>query len=146
MSVSQQLKFIAGFHPSWDWSKARDLLVHLELDETHLVHELSDGHKARLKFVAAFAWRSDIVLLDEPLKGIDRPSRRVIMSLLMEEFRSEDQTILFSTHHVEDVEASLDEVLVLKHGRLICHRGTDELRQAYQQPLVEVIEAVCERN
>ncbi len=139
MQVYEQLLFLARFYPSWDHDKAQALLGEMELDPKAVIGELSKGLRARLKLVHAFAWDNDVVLLDEPFEGIDQPSRQKIVQLLFNEYRHQRQTIILGTHHIDETEQLFDQVLILKAGRLVCQRPIDELRDTYQQPLVQTL-------
>lgn len=118
MTVDETVGFVAGFYDSWDASRADTLIEFLELPRDRKVGALSRGQKGRLKIVAGFAWDSALVLLDEPLGGIDQPSRRRMLDTLFGEFRREGQTILISTHLVDEVAPFLDDVIYIRDGEL----------------------------
>ena len=117
MTVARQLKFLSAFYDGWDDAKKNDLLDLLELDPDKKIGELSRGQRGRLKVVAAFSRRSRLVIMDEPLSGIDPPSRRRILEAVFGQFRSEEQTMLISTHIVSEVEPFLDDVVYMRNGK-----------------------------
>ena len=143
MRVQEQLDFLASFYPGWDEAKGRSLLETLRLDGDRKVGELSHGQRARLKVVAAFSWPSQVVLMDEPLGGIDPPSRRRILEALVSEFRYGEQIILISTHLVSEVEEFVDEVYYLKRGEIALSGQADALRSGRGQSLSEIFEEVA---
>ncbi len=143
MRVQDLSRFLAAFYPQWDSEKARRLLEALHLNPDRRIGDLSRGQQARLKLVAAFAWPSELVLLDEPLGGIDPPSRRRILQTLFSEFRYGEQTILLSTHLVQEVEEFLDQVVFLKHGQIALQGEADALRQETGKSLVDLFEEVA---
>ena len=144
MSVAELLGFLSGFYPTWSADKASQLLGQVGVRADAPIESLSDGHKARLKLIAAFAWRPKVVLLDEPFKGIDQPSRGKIRELISSEFRSEEQTILVATHLLDEIEPLLDEVVVLHRGRLLLSGEADALRAEHSQSLAEIVERVTQ--
>ncbi len=73
MSVGEQLEFLSAFYTGWDAVKARELPDFMRLTPGDRIDELSQGQRARLKIVAAFAWPSRLVVMDEPFNGIDPP-------------------------------------------------------------------------
>ncbi len=89
----EQIEFLATFYPMWDLDKSREMLGFMGLDGDKKVGALSRGQKGRLKVVCGFSWPSDLVLMDEPLAGIDPPSRKRIVEALFNEFRFDEQTI-----------------------------------------------------
>ena len=142
MRVAEQLDFLAPFYAGWDVTKSRALLETLKLDPDRKVGEMSHGQRARLKVAAAFSWPSQLVLMDEPLGGIDPPSRRRILEALVSEFRYGEQTILVSTHLVSEVEEFVDEVFYLRRGEVALSGQADALRTERGQSLSEIFEEV----
>jgi len=143
MRVAEQLDFLAPFYAGWDGAKSRVLLESLKLDADRKIGELSHGQRARLKVAAAFSWPSQVVLMDEPLGGIDPPSRRRILKALMSEFRYGQQTILISTHLVSEVEEYVDDVFYLRQGEVALSGQADALRSDRGQSLSEIFEEVA---
>ena len=79
--------------------------------------------------VCAFSWPSDLVLMDEPLSGIDPPSRKRIVEALFSEFRFGEQTILISTHLVHEVGEFIEDVMFMKEGEIALSGNADALRE-----------------
>jgi ABC-type Mn2+/Zn2+ transport system ATPase subunit len=76
------------------------------------VGELSGGQKQRLFIARALAQEADLILLDEPLSGLDIPSQEQIFTIL-EEFKSRGVTVLFATHDLELAAERFDRILLL---------------------------------
>ncbi len=140
MRVGEQLDFLSAFYPTWDARKARNLLEFMNLPGDRKVGALSRGQRARLKVVSAFSWSPEVVLMDEPLGGIDPPSRKRILDGLFNEFRRADQTILISTHLVSEVEPFIEDVLLLRDGEICISGRPDQLQQDYGKSLAEIFE------
>lgn len=87
--------------------------------------QLSGGLKRRVSIACALVHRPRVLVLDEPTAGLDPVQRVALRDLLVS--RSDDCTVLVSTHLVEDVEATADQVLVLNDGALVFNGTTDEL-------------------
>jgi len=138
MTVHQQLKFIAGFYSSWDWDKCFSMLEQQNIPAEKKIALLSEGQKAKLKLIICFSWEAGLVLLDEPFKGIDLPSKQVILDTIINEYRYEQQTIILSTHHINETERILDQVLILKDGNLVYAGELDALRQEKQASLAQI--------
>jgi ABC-2 type transport system ATP-binding protein len=143
MSVAQQLEFLSRFYAGWDAVKATELCRFMKVPTDQKVGTLSKGQVARLKVAAAFSWPSRVVLMDEPLGGIDPPSRRRILATLFEQFRAAEQTILISTHLVDEVEGFVDSVLFLSAGEIVLRGEVDQLREDRGQSLAEMFEEVA---
>ena len=80
--------------------------------------------------------------MDEPLGGIDPPSRRRIISSLLSEFRVGEQTIMISTHLVDEVEEIIDDVVFLREGVVALEGNADELRSKRGKSLSDLFEEV----
>jgi ABC-2 type transport system ATP-binding protein len=142
MTVGEQLTFLAAFYPGWAPAKATELVEFMGLDEGARIGTLSQGQRARLKIVAAFAWPSDLVVMDEPFNGIDPPSRRRILAALLQEYRAAEQTILVSTHLVDEVEELVEEVVYLRAGQVAVAGSADGLRADRGGSLSDIFEEV----
>jgi ABC-2 type transport system ATP-binding protein len=127
MTIEEQLKFIGSFHPGWNAAKARELTHFMGLDSSARIGELSKGQRARLKFIVAFSWPSRLVLMDEPLGGIDPPSRT---------------RILISTHLVNEIEEFVDDVVFLHDGEIALQGNADALRNDRGASLSQMFEEV----
>ena len=142
MRVSETLEFLSAFYPGWDMAKAEELVAFMGLSGDRKVGELSRGQRGRLKVVFAFSWPSALVLMDEPLGGIDPPSRKRILSGLFNEFRFGEQTIILSTHLVSEVEEFVEDVLYLHDGEAVLSGNADQLREERSKSLSDIFEEV----
>jgi ABC-type Mn2+/Zn2+ transport system ATPase subunit len=99
------------------------------------IGQLSGGQRQRLFIARALAQQAEVVLLDEPLAGLDLPSQEQILSIL-DDLRKRTVTVLFATHDLDLAAARFDKILLLNR-RLIAHGASAEvftpknLSQAY---------------
>lgn len=142
MTVSEILAFLAAFYPDWHAEKAEEMMATMELDGKQKVKSLSKGMRARLKLICAFSRNVSLVLLDEPFSGIDPPSRSKIIRSIIQEYVSEEQTILLSTHAVNESEPMFDEVIFLQEGQVKIYDSAENLRAAYDCSLENIWEKV----
>lgn len=142
MTVKETLRFISGFYKDWQEDKAAEMLLTMELDGNQKVRNLSKGMRARLKLIAALSRKVPLVLLDEPFSGIDPSSRAKIIRSIINEFESGEQTIVLSTHSVNESEPMFDEVIFLDHGKVRIFDSTDNLRAEYGCSLEHMWEKV----
>ncbi|MFC1552087.1 ABC transporter ATP-binding protein [Candidatus Latescibacterota bacterium] len=143
MRVIEQLEFLAAFYPGWDMNKTRELLSFLSIDDNVKIGTLSKGQQAKLKIVFAFSWPAELVLMDEPLGGIDPPARNRIINTLFSEFRFGEQTIIMSTHMVSEVEELLEDVIYMKQGEIVLSGPADQLREEKGTSLVGIFEEIA---
>lgn len=91
-----------------------------------IVEEYSGGMKQRLNFAAGVITRPDLLLLDEPMAGID-PQSRDCLAEGIKRLRDSGTTILYTTHDLEDAEQLCDRVGILDNGHLIAEGTISEL-------------------
>ncbi|MFD2615317.1 ABC transporter ATP-binding protein [Paenibacillus gansuensis] len=142
MTVKQTLAYISNFYTDWQEEKAASMLAAMELDGNQKVRNLSKGMRARLKLIAALSRNVPLVLLDEPFSGIDPSSRAKIIRLILQEFQSDEQTIVLSTHSVNESEPMFDEVIFLQQGRVRIFDTAENLRSEYGCSLEKIWEKV----
>ncbi len=121
LTVQEHLEFIAALHQLPDWRRrAEELLARFELVEKRdaLGGELSRGMRQKLAFACAWLPRPALVLLDEPLAGLDprgiRSAREAIREL-----SSSGTAVLLSSHQLELIQALADRLLILQRGRRV---------------------------
>lgn len=108
-------------------ARAARLLARVGLEGSRDIplRKFSKGMVQRLGIAQALINDPDLVILDEPMSGLDPLGRREVRDLILE-LREEGKTILFSTHILSDAETLCDQVAILNQGRLL---GTGELRE-----------------
>jgi ABC-2 type transport system ATP-binding protein len=130
--IGKAIRFVRGFHRSWDDRHCGHLLETFRLGLDDSIATLSYGSKIKLALVLALAWRPSILILDEPTVGLDAVARHDLYSELLETVRDEDRTVLISTHALGDVERFADRLGFIKDGRMLLEGGTAELLQRYR--------------
>jgi ABC-2 type transport system ATP-binding protein len=122
LSVSETVDFsarLAGIKRSSVDSERKRVLDAVELTgrEKSKVRSLSKGLQQRLNMACGLLGDPKLLILDEPMSGLDPPSRRLFRSLFRK-LGDEGRTVFFSTHVLEDIEAVCRDVVVLDGGKL----------------------------
>jgi ABC-2 type transport system ATP-binding protein len=128
MTVRDHMRFVEGLVPDWSREREGSLMELMNLEYDSRISVLSRGMRARLKLVTVLSRTTPVVLLDEPLSGIDPGSRRRIVRALIDTFAAGDQTMLISTHEVDECEPLLDRAAFLREGQVIIDENCDDLR------------------
>lgn len=144
MTVQRVMDLAGAVVPDWDRGRAEELLRLLNLqDHRHVpVRALSRGMRARLKLAVTMARNAPVVLLDEPLSGIDPPSRARIIRALIEQFRSAEQVVVLATHEVAETEGVFDRVIFLERGRIRLDEDAQALRERFGRSIQAIMEEV----
>jgi ABC-2 type transport system ATP-binding protein len=93
------------------------------------VRALSKGMTQRVALAAALVHDPDLLLLDEPMSGLDPVGRKEVRDLILEE-RARGKTVFFSTHILNDVETLSDRVCILRKGEVVVSGGLRDLLDA----------------
>jgi ABC-2 type transport system ATP-binding protein len=89
--------------------------------------DLSGGQAKRLLIARALVHRPDVLFLDEPTAGLD-PQTRVNLWDILRVLHGEGQTILLTTHYMEEAEALCEQVAVIDHGEVLASGTVNELK------------------
>jgi ABC-2 type transport system ATP-binding protein len=110
--------------------RAEQLLVAFGLADRRkaIATDLSGGQAKRLLIARALVHKPDVLFLDEPTAGLD-PQTRVNLWDMLRELHAEGQTILLTTHYMEEAEALCDRVAVVDHGEVLAAGTVDELKE-----------------
>lgn len=128
MTVDGVIRFVSKLYDRWDSELADDLLSRFELPKKKKVGTLSKGMTAKLGLVIALAHNPELLILDEPASGLDPLVREDFLESVLQNHTCRGRTILFSSHHVDDVERVSDEVGILAKGKLVIRGSVDDLR------------------
>lgn len=130
LSVADVLGMHAELFDRWDDGLAKRLLETFELSPKRKIKTLSKGQARRVAVLCAIAHRPDLLLLDEPAGGFDPAARREFLETAIQFLSDEGSAILFSSHHMADVERIASRVAILQHGRKVVDESLDGLRES----------------
>ncbi len=126
-----------GWPKKRDWELVRHALETVELVRLskRQISELSGGQQQRMFIARALAQEAELMLMDEPLTGLDTPSQEGLLDLL-DTLRAQNVTVMVATHDLEQAARHFDRIMLLNH-RLVAFGEpdevlhTDNLMQAY---------------
>ena len=126
LSVEETIRLFASFYR--EPHDVEDVLGLVELGEKRRAwySKLSGGQKQRLAVACALVNRPELLFLDEPTTGLDPQSRRQLWQVI-ETFRAHGNTVLLTTHYMEEAERLCDRVAILDHGKVIALGSPREL-------------------
>lgn len=110
-----------------DMTYVENLIKKLQLDPTANLKRMSKGMKQKTAIVAAFMADPEILILDEPTTGLDPLMRAEFIDILNEE-KKKGKTIFMSSHMFEEVEDTCDKVALIKDGKIIAIKDTNEIK------------------
>ena len=121
---------IRGLDEDITTNRAKEYLESLEAIEYYdqLIATLSHGNKQKLQIIAAILHEPDLLILDEPIAGLDAKSVRVFKSIL-ELHTQRGGTVLFSTHIMEIAQELCDRIGIISKGKMVGIGTIEELRK-----------------
>jgi ABC-2 type transport system ATP-binding protein len=137
MAYFGRLKGLSGGDAK-QWSL--DYLKRVELADkaSERLDKLSGGQQQKVQLGIAVMNNPDLLILDEPTKGLDPVNRRLLMDIV-EEHQQKGATVIFVTHQMEEVERLCDRILLLKDGRRRLYGTVDEVKDEFGGKVIEVV-------
>jgi ABC-2 type transport system ATP-binding protein len=131
--VDALIKFTSHFYPDWDFAMCDRILKLFKIDPTKRIKALSQGTARQVAFMLALAQKPDLLILDEPAANLDVVARREFMDEMLALIRSENKTVLFSSHILSDVERVADEIGIITQGTLKISEPLDQLKETIKK-------------
>lgn len=129
-STKEMARFYRGFYPKFDLTRYEALKgVFSTVDEKQPIRRLSKGMQKQAAFWLSLCCRPDILVLDEPVDGLDPVMRRQVWSLLMGDVAEHGTTVLVSSHNLRELEDVCDHVGILSRGKVLIERSLSDLQE-----------------
>ena len=128
-NTMDMMKFYKSMYPKFDEALFKKILACFpEINPKKMVRSLSKGMQKQVAFMLSIAARPELMILDEPVDGLDPVMRRQIWSLIMSDVAEHGLTVLVSSHNLRELEDVCDHVGIMNHGKLLIERSLDELQ------------------
>ena len=108
------------------------LLNRLHLAWEKKIATLSFGERTKLSLVAALSHRPALLLLDEPLTGLDAVSKTEVFTELLDAVQDEQRTVLISSHNLDDIERFTDHLGIIDQGKMLLEGPTAALIERFR--------------
>jgi len=128
-TIEDMAKFYRGIYSRWNENRYRQLQKVFNLDFNKKIHKLSKGMQRQVAFWLSLSMMPDVLILDEPLDGLDSVMRQKVKNLLIQEVAEREVTIIISSHNLRELEDLCDHVGILHEGTLVLEKDLDELKQ-----------------
>jgi ABC-2 type transport system ATP-binding protein len=131
LTLAQFFDYLRSLYPSWDRGLERELCDQFELPPARKLKHLSHGMRLKALLVGALAFRPRLLVLDEPLSGLDTLVRDEVVNGLLQQ--ATDTTILISSHELSEIENFTTHVAFMQNGRLLLQEAIDDLRLRFRE-------------
>ena len=128
-TIEDMMRFYASVYPQFDRQYYEQLGRVFDLDEKRMMRKLSKGQQKLAAFRFALAQRPEILVLDEPLDGLDPVNRRTVWGMILGNVAERGTTVLVSSHNLRELEDVCDHVGIMNRGRMLLERSLSELQE-----------------
>ncbi len=130
MRVDHYINMLGSFYSNWDSALVDGLCTEWDIPLTKKIRILSTGQKQKVAIVCAIAFHPELLVLDEPVASLDPKVRRQFLRELIKISETNQNSIIFSTHIVSDVERVADRLWLLKDGHLVMDALIDDIKES----------------
>ena len=134
LTLAQYFDYLRSLYPTWDRTLETELCEQFELPPSRKIKHLSHGMRMKTLLVGALAFRPKLLVLDEPLSGLDTLVRDEVVHGLLQQ--AADTTILISSHELTEIESFTTHVAFMQNGRLLLQEAIEDLQMRFRVVLV----------
>ncbi len=146
MRVDQLIRYSAAVHPNFSEQVARDILSKTEVSTKSLIKALSKGMMTQVHLALVMAMDVKLLILDEPTLGLDIVYRSRFYEQILQEFLTEDRSLVISTHQVEEIESLLTHLVLIDQGKVRLCEAMDRVYERFTAVDVAASELASARS
>ena len=128
MRAFELLDFFKDFYVDFNRDKAVEMLRRLGINPDDRLKTMSKGTKEKVQLILVMSRDAKLYLLDEPIGGVDPATRDFILKTIVGNY-NENSTVIISTHLIQDVEKTIDDVIFINRGSIVLNSSVDEIRE-----------------
>ncbi len=127
-SLEEMRKFYRGIYPRFDDDLFERLFEVFPLPRKSPIGRFSKGMQKQAAFHLSISTRPDLLILDEPVDGLDPVMRRQVWSLILSDVAQRETTVLVSSHNLRELEDICDHVGIMDHGKMLLERSLADMQ------------------
>ncbi len=127
-SLEEMHRYYRGIYPSFDEDLFNRLYEVFQLPKKGPIRRFSKGMQKQAAFHLSICTRPDVLILDEPVDGLDPVMRRQVWSLILAEVAQKETTVLISSHNLRELEDICDHVGIMDHGKMLLERSLEDMQ------------------
>ncbi|AZU60373.1 ABC transporter ATP-binding protein [Neobacillus mesonae] len=129
LTLQEILEVMGNFYKNWDRELGQRLFDYFSFHPLQYHNGLSKGMKSTFNMILGLAARTPLTIFDEPTTGMDAAVRKDFYRALLKDYIAYPRTIILSSHHLDEIEDLLEDILVVKQGRELLHMPMADLRE-----------------
>ena len=127
-TMEEMHKFYRGIYPQFDEELYQKLFEVFQLPKKTQIRRFSKGMQKQAAFHLSICCRPDVLILDEPVDGLDPVMRRQVWSLILSDVAQRGTTVLISSHNLRELEDICDYVGIMDHGKMLLERSLADMQ------------------
>lgn len=127
-TVKEMASFYRSIYPTWSNERYESIKKIFNLDEKRQIRKFSKGMKKQVAFWLSLSAMPDVLILDEPLDGLDPVMRKQVLNLVIADVADREMTVLVSSHNLRELEDICDWVGIIHEGKMILEKPLDDLK------------------
>ncbi len=127
-SLEEMRKYYKGLYPNFDDALFKKLYEIFQLPAKSQMRRFSKGMQKQAAFQLSICTRPDMLVLDEPVDGLDPVMRRQVWSLILSDVAQHGTTVLISSHNLRELEDICDHVGIMDHGKMLLERSLADMQ------------------
>ena len=127
-TIPDMMRYYRGIYPKFDTERYQKLGEVFQLDPKRQIRRLSKGMQKQAAFWLAMCLRPDVLVLDEPVDGLDPVMRRQVWNLVLADVAENGTTVLISSHNLRELEDVCDHVGIMDRGHVLLERSLAQLQ------------------
>ena len=129
-TLEEMGKFYQGIYPRFDTYLFQRLYDIFQLPPKSPIRRFSKGMQKQAAFQLTLSARPEVLILDEPVDGLDPVMRRQVMSLILADVAEHGTTVLISSHNLRELEDVCDHVGIMDHGKMLLEKSLADMQGA----------------
>ena len=127
-SMEDMRRFYRGIYPTFDDALFERLYEVFQLPRKSPIRRFSKGMQKQAAFHLTLCARPEVLILDEPVDGLDPVMRRQVMSLILADVAEHGTTVLISSHNLRELEDVCDHVGIMDHGKMLLEKSLADMQ------------------
>jgi ABC-2 type transport system ATP-binding protein len=136
LKVRELFAMLSDIHPNFSGERAMSFLEGTDVKPGALIANLSKGMLAQLHLAVVMAIDARLLVLDEPTLGLDITYRKRFYRRLLEDYMTDDRTLLITTHQVDEIEFMLTDIIFIKDGLIVLNSSMEDVGSRFTQIVV----------
>ena len=132
-TIKEMAKFYENVYENFNRERYNAIKQIFDIDEKKQIRKLSKGMKKQVAFWLTLSAMPDVLILDEPLDGLDPVMRKQVLNLVIADVADREMTVLVSSHNLRELEDICDWVGIIHKGHMIIEKPLDDLKGSVQK-------------